>query len=214
MHPNRVLSQAIKRGFSTAVIMQGRIKNRTTRHLHESSKRIWKNATDRYQRTSDFQHIQGAENNIRKNGLQMLFEKAAAYGNTEVQRVKSSDDTVGPLNQLFNIGGALLRDFALAMYPFPDTQELPSGKLGYTQSSHGPEVVPTHAIPELDFIDCVRQHVQVLCTQCYIFDVPNRDASRYTNLFLLRVRPYLDRIYSEGQYGLKDFRSGTMRVLR
>ncbi len=214
MHPNRVLSQAIKKGLSTAVIIQGRIKSKITRHLYQSSLKIWRNAADRHRRSSDFQHILDAENNIRKNGLQMLFEKAAAYGNTEVQRVKSSDDTVGPLNQLFNIGGATLREFALTMYPFPNTQELPSGKMGYPQSSHGPEVVPTHAIPELDFIDCVRQHVQVLCTQCYIFDVPNRDAARYTNLFLLRVRPYLDRIYSEGQCGLKDFRSGTMLVLR
>ncbi|MFW9887562.1 MAG: hypothetical protein ACFFER_05230 [Candidatus Thorarchaeota archaeon] len=215
VHPNRVLSQAIKKGLTTAVTLQGRIKNRTTRHLYESSKKIWKTATKRYRESQkEFQHIIDAENNIRKNGLQMLFEKAAAYGNTEVSRVKSSDDTIGPLNQRFNIGGAALRDFALAMYPFPDPEELPSGRTGYRKSSHGPEVVPIHAIPELDFIDCVRQHVQVLCTHCYIFDVSNQDTGRYTNLFLLRVRPYLDRIYSEGKCGLKGFQAGTMRVLR
>ncbi|MHA1925192.1 MAG: hypothetical protein ACW974_04705, partial [Candidatus Thorarchaeota archaeon] len=215
VHPNRVLSQAIKKGLSTAVTIQGRIKNKTTRHLHESSKKIWKTATKRYRESQrEFQYIIDAENNIRKNGLQMLFEKAAAYGNIEVSRVKSLDDTIGPLNQRFNIGGAALRDFALAMYPFPEPEVLPSGRLGYPKSSHGPEVIPIHAIPELDFIDCVRQHVQVLCTHCYIFDVPNRDTGRYTNLFLLRVRPYLDWIYSEGKYGLKDFRTGTLRVLR
>ncbi|MFW9889481.1 MAG: hypothetical protein ACFFER_14940, partial [Candidatus Thorarchaeota archaeon] len=215
VHPNRVLSQAIKKGLATAVTIQGRIKNKTTRHLYESSKKIWKTATKKYREsTREFQHIIDAENNIRKNGLQMLFEKAAAYGNTEVSRVKSSDDTIGPLNQRFNIAGAILRDFALAMYPFPDPIELPSGRIGYPKSSYGPEVVPIHAIPELDFIDCVRQHVQVICTHCYIFDVPNRDTGRYTNLFLLRARPYLDRIYSEGKCGLKDFRTGTMRVLR
>ena len=184
-HPNRVLSQAIRKGLSAAVVIQGRIQSKITKHLYDSSLRIWREATEKYRKSSDFQHIQGAENNIRKNGLQMLFEKAAAYGNTEVHRVKSSYDSVGPLNQLFNIGGATLREFALAMYPFPDAQELLSGKSGYPQSSHGPEVVPTHAIPELDFIDCVRQHVQVLCTHCYIFDVSNSDAARYVTLFSL-----------------------------
>jgi hypothetical protein len=229
LHPNRVLAQAVKKGLSAAVVIQGRIKSKTTRHLHESSQEIWRKAKRKYrwskeQKDPDFQYIMEAENNIRKNGMQILFEKAAAYGNTEIHRVRSSDDSVGPLNQRFNTGGASLREFVMTMYPFPDMKGLgpradengivQMEREGYSQSSSGPEIIPTHAIPELDFIDSCRQHIQVLNTQCFIFNLSNKDTGRYANLFLLRSRPFLDCIYSEKKCGQLGFQAGTLLLLR
>ena len=215
-----MLAQAITTGLSTAVFIQCTIKNSTTKAISESSRNIWLQAKSKYLKsvkaqTPDFDLITGAENNIRKNSLQILYEKAAAYGNKEVARAKNPDDTVGPLNQRFNIGGAALREFAMTLYPFPDPVPLKRDSVGYDQSFCGPEVRPAHVtLPEMDFVDSLRQHIQVLNTHCYIFGVPNNDTRRYCNLFLLRARPYLDYIYSEHKHGLSGFRVGTLRILR
>ena len=215
-----MLTQAIKTGLSTAVYIQCTIKNSTTEAISESSRNIWLQAKSKYLKSvkaqaPNFDIITGAENNIRKNSLQILYEKAAAYGNKEVVRAKNPDDTVGPLNQRFNIGGATLREFAMTLYPFPDPVPLKRVGVGYAQSFRGPQVRPAHVtLPEMDFVDSLRQHIQVLNTHCYIFDVPNNDTRRYCNLFLLRARPYLDYIYSEHKYGLSGFRAGTLRNLR
>ncbi len=215
-----MLAQAIKTGLSTAVYIQCTIKNSTTKAISESSRNIWLQAKSKYlksvkARAPSFDIITRAENNIRKNSLQILYEKAAAYGNKEVARAKNLDDTVGPLNQRFNIGGAALREFAMTLYPFPDPIPLKRDGVGYEQSFCGPEVRPAHVtLPEMDFVDSLRQHIQVLNTHCYIFGVPNNDTRRYCNLFLLRARPYLDYIYSEHKHGLSGFRAGTLRNLR
>jgi len=220
LHPNRVLAQAIKTGLSTTVFIQGAIKKSTTRPLFKSSRKIWLEAKANYLESTRegvpaFDHITEAENNIRKNSLQLLYEKAAAYGNKENTRAKSRNDTVGPLNQHFNIGGAALREFAMTLYPFPNPSSLRNDEVGYEKSSHGPEVMPIHAmLPEMGFIDSCRTQIQVLNTHSYIFDVPNNDSRRYCNLFLLRARSYLDYLYSEHRYGQGNFRVGTLRVLR
>ncbi len=200
------------------------VENRVTNHIYESSKRIWRTAKARYQQSlrdgkPDFSHITEAENNIRKNSQQILFEKAAVYGNVEVQRAKSRDDTVGPMNQLHNIGGAAMREFVIANYPQPDLQQVLSEdgevRFVYPASSFGPEIEPIHVtLPEMDFIDSCREHIQVLDTHSFIYDVENRNASRYCNLFLLKARPYLDYIYSEHIYGKAGFREGTLRTLK
>ncbi len=220
LHPNRVLAQAIKTGLSTTVFIQGALKNSTTHPLFKSSRRIWLEAKANYLESTRegvpaFDHITEAENNIRKNSLQLLYEKAAAYGNKESTRAKSRDDTVGPLNQHFNIGGAALREFAMTLYPFPNPFPLGNNTVGYEKSSQGPEVMPIHTmLPEMDFIDSCRTQIQVLSTHSYIFDVPNNDSRRYCNLFLLRAKSYLDYLYSEHRCGQGDFRVGTLRVLR
>ncbi|TFG32447.1 hypothetical protein EU528_03380 [Candidatus Thorarchaeota archaeon] len=222
IHPNLVLTRSLRTSLSTVVYLQRAIKNKNTAHLHESSRNILGKAQKKYRKSKerghpDFDHLAEAENNIRKNSLQMLFEIAAAYGNKEVRRVKSSDKSVGPLNQRFNIGGAVLRDFVMTTFPFPDRELL----YGFTEETYGyhgdslcHKVVPIHNLPELDFIDSCRKHVQVLNTWCYIFDVSLTDTAKYSNLFLLRARPYLERIYSENKYGKAGFREGTLKVLR
>jgi len=222
IHPNLVLTRSLKTSLSTAVYLQRAIKNKNTTHLYESSRKILENAQKKYQRAKerghpDFDHLTEAENNIRKNSLQMLFEIAASYGNKEVRRVKSSDKSVGPLNQRFNVGGAVLRDFVMTTFPFPDRDLL----YGFTEETYGyrgdslcHRVVTIHNLPELDFIDSCRKHIQILNTWCYIFDVSLTDTAKYSNLFLLRARPYLERIYSENKYGKAGFREGTLKVLR
>ncbi|TFG31818.1 hypothetical protein EU527_11555 [Candidatus Thorarchaeota archaeon] len=221
VHPNIVLTRTLKTALATAVYLQKTMRNRTTAHLYEASLRVLTRANKRYRKakqrgTTTLTPIIEAEKNIRKNGLQMLFERGAAYGNTETRRVKSSDKSVGFLNQRFNVGGKVLRDVAMTTFPFPDRQPLHGlhEVYGYPATSLCHEVVPIHNIPELDFIDVCRQHIQILNTWCYIYDVPLNDTARYTNLFLLRARPYLERLYSENRYGKHGFRQGTVRILR
>ncbi len=222
VHPNLVLTRTLKTALTTAVYLQKTMKNTTTAHLYESSRRVLTKAQKRYEKL----HRQGnptlapiieAENNVRKNGLQMSYEHSAAYGNMEFRRVKNSDKSVGPLNQRFNVGGAALRNFAMTTFSFPDRQPLHGlydDTYGYPANSLCHETVPIHNLPELDFIDSCRQHVQILNTWCYIYDVSLSDTAKYTNLFLLRARPYLERLYSENRYGKQGFRHGTVRILR
>jgi hypothetical protein len=222
VHPNLVLTRSLKTSLSTAVYLQRAIKNKNTAHLYESSRNILEQAEKKYLRSKerghpDFDHLTEAENNVRKNSLQMLFENTASYGNKEVRRVKSSDKSVGPLNQRFNVGGAVLRDFGMTTFPFPDRELL----YGFTEETYGypsnslcHKVVPIHSLPELDFIDSCRKHVQVLNAWCYIFNVSLNDTAKYTNQFLLRTRPYMERIYSENRYGEAGFREGTVKILR
>jgi hypothetical protein len=221
-HPNLVLTRSLKAALSTVVYLQRAIKNKNTAHLYESSRKILEKAQKRYVRSKergnpDFGHLTEAENNVRKNSLQMLFENTAVYGNRETRRVKSSDKSVGPLNQRFNIGGAALRNFGMTNFPFQDRVPLRGTTdvvYGYPEDSLCHEVVPIHSMPELDFIDSCRKHMQVLNAWCYIFDVPLNDTAKYSNLFLLRARPYLERIYSENRYGRPGFRDGTLKILR
>jgi len=222
IHPNLVLTRSLKTALSTAVYLQRSINNKHTTHLYESSRKILAQAKQDYQTTvqqgfPDLEPITEAENNIRKNSLQMLFEMTAPYGNTEVRRVKSSDKSVGPLNQRFNAGGAVLRNFGMTNFPFPD-RELLAGftqdTFGYPGNSLCHKVVPIHTLSELDFVDVCRKHIQILNAWCYIYDVSVTDTAKYSNLFLLKARPYLERIYSENKYGKAGFRKGTVKILR
>ncbi|MFW9843090.1 MAG: hypothetical protein ACFFEV_00785 [Candidatus Thorarchaeota archaeon] len=222
IHPNLVLTRSLKTALSTTIYLQRSIKNKTTVHLYESSRDILGRAKQDYHTTirqgfPDLVPITEAENNIRKNSLQMLFELTAPYGNTEVRRVKSSDKSIGPMNQRFNAGGAVLRNFGMMNFPFPDRELL----AGFTQDTYGypgnslcHKVMPIHNLPELDFVDVCRTHIQILNAWCYIYDVSLADTAKYSSLFLLRARPYLERIYSENKYGKAGFRDGTVRILR
>jgi hypothetical protein len=224
VHPNRVLAQAIKTGLSTSVYIQGSMENSITCHHYQKSKKVWTKATLAYNKSvkngkPDFKHITKSENNIRKNGLRMFFENAAAYGNTEVSRAKNPADTIGPMNQRLNIGGSALREFVMVRYPFPQLKPLADeageSEWGYRENSLRTSVKPIHVtLPEMDFIDSCRTHIQMLDTHCYIHDVPNDDTRRYNNLFLLRIRPYLDYIYTEHVYGKGGFRRNTLQELK
>ena len=231
-HPNRVISIAMRRGLSAALELQRDIKNKRTIGLYQSSQGILSDATDDYYQTvrageADHSKTVQAENNVRRNILDMCWENAAAYGNTEVRRVKKSDEDIGPLNQRFNICGAGLRNFGMTMFTFQepeffgyqtknvDGQTTTFRSMGYGRNSYGPHTPLVHPdLPSLDFVDVIRHHLDYLATFCYIYDVPPRETGRYWNLYQLRARPYLEHIYTECSFGKKGFREGTRQVLR
>ena len=222
----------MRRGLSAALELQRDIKNKKTIGLYQSSQGILSDAMDDYYKTvhvgeADHSKIVRVENNVRRNLLDMCWENAAAYGNTEVRRVKKSDEDIGPLNQRFNICGAHLRNFGMTMFPFQepeffgyltrkvDGEETKFRSMGYKRDSYGPYTPLVHPdLPSLDFVDAIRHHLDYLATFCYIYDVPLRETGRYWNLYQLCTRPYLEHIYSESSSGKKGFREGTRQVLR
>ena len=231
-HPNRVISTAMRRGLSAALELQRDIKKKNTIALYKSSREILGGAMSAYFQTvhagaADHSQIVQAENNVRRNVLEMFWENATEYGNKESKRIKKSDETIGPLNQRFNICGAGLRDFAMTMCPFPDPEffgyrmrKIDGEKstfrsMGYRRDSYGPHTPLVHPhLPSLDYADAIRHHLDYLATFCYIYDVPPRETGLYWNLYQLRARPYLEYIYSECHSGKKGFRESTRRVLR
>jgi hypothetical protein len=232
VHPERVISRAVKAGLSATVELQRNIRNKNTAKHYESSREIWNTRQQVYQITKergapDYSHILMTESQIRDNMHKMLFENAAKYGHTEVSRQKRSDDTVGPINQRLNANGATLREFTQTMFPMPDPEDFGTRTrrdgnarkkfrvAGYERSSFGPRVILAHPdLPSMDFGDAVRSHNEYLATFCAIHDVPVRETTRYSNLFLLLVRPYLEYIYSEYRVGKANFQKGVNWALR
>ena len=184
IHPNKVIADAIMKGLSATLELQRNIRNKNTEHLYKSSRATWLGHQDAYRVTkkrgkSDFRYITSAEAQLRDNMWRMVVEVASGYGCTERVRVKHSGDTVGPLNQRFNTGGAELRDFMMKMYPFQDPQSYgertrragTSRKkfrlAGYPESCYGPKVLLTHVdLAPLDFGDAIRSHLECLETFC------------------------------------------------
>jgi len=232
IHPERVISIAMKAGLSSTVRLQRAIKNKRTAKHFANSYEQWKIGRQVYLITKkdgnpDYSYIVKAEPGIRDNHLKMLYEKAAEFGHTEVQRQKNSDATVGPINQRLNACGAALREFSECNFPFPDpesfgtrTQKEGSTRkkfrvAGYKRTTFGPQIILVHPdLPSLDFGDAVRSHNEIIATECAIRNVSVRETTRYSNLFLLLARPYLERIYSENKYGRPSFRSGVNTALR
>jgi hypothetical protein len=222
-HPNRVIARAYLTGLSTTVQNLWSIKTIKTEHLYESSKKILESAKKRYLRSTrqgkpDFCPLTKAEHTIRSNALTMYWEKLAVFGNTEVHRVRNPNDTIGFANQILNRLGAVLRNLMVIWYTFPDPEELGTragskGKqfriMGYPKTYLGPEVSLIHSEnPSWDFGDIYRNHLQLLGITCYIRDVPLDDISAYGHLFTLRIKPYLDYLYTEHRMGLQGFKRG------
>ncbi|MFW9803861.1 MAG: hypothetical protein ACFFFC_14460 [Candidatus Thorarchaeota archaeon] len=232
VHPERVVSRALKAGLSATIELQRNIASKVTRKHFESSREIWRIRRQVYQITKergtpDFTHIGKAEASIRDNTRRMFYENAAKYGFTEVRRQKNADDTVDPLNQRFNACGRVVREKSETLFPFPDsvsfgTYTRRDGKgrkkyrrAGYEGSSFGPRVILAHPdLPSLDFGDAVRSHNEYLATFCAIHDVPVRETTRYSSLFFLLVRPYLEYLFSEFKYGKSNFQKGVNWALR
>jgi hypothetical protein len=232
VHPERVISRAVKTGLTATIELQRNISNKTTVKHYKSSQEIWSIRQQVYQLTKergtpDYSHILKAEPQLRDNMHKMFFENAAKYGHTEVSRQKRSDDTMGPINQRLNANGAALREFSQTMFPMPDsvsfgTRTRRDGTVrkkyrvaGYEGSSFGPRTILAHPdLPSMDFGDAVRSHNEYLAVFCAIHDVSVRETTRYSNLFLLLVRPYLEYIYSEYKVGKSTFQKGVNLALR
>lgn len=165
----------------------------------------------------------------------MLWYSTKRYGNKEFKRVYNwREGTVGPLNELLNYMGSLLRDVLVPRYYFPDpdlyqirkyrdgrVDIIPEGvadriplergvkihqKAGYRGNSKNPRVLLAHpTLPVLDFADMIRAHLIELCRQCFIHTVPRRECHRYIRLLIHRLIPFLDWVYTQGKVGRKNF---------
>ncbi|MGM0685352.1 MAG: hypothetical protein ACQET3_00060 [Promethearchaeati archaeon] len=194
-------------------------------------------------RPHDFSPVQSREPNMRKSFLGVLWWTTWSYGNTEFKRVYSwQEGTIGPLNELLNFAGAELRLVAITRYPFPEpnyyqvwktpderrivvdtsvtkkvrVENYESGyvKAGYPATSGSPRILLCHpSLPSLDFVDMIRAHVVELIRQCFIHNVPKKDAQRYIRLLIYRLRPFLDWVYTDGEYGRKHFHPGATQEL-
>ena len=191
---------------------------------YENSLELWRQAKKkrrqrRTEKTGGGEYLTGnpnyfipicdVEKYLRKNHLSMVFNTSALYGNIETKRVYSwSEGTIGPMNSLLNIAGARLRYLAMTRYPFPRPTTVMVERtdrngntysrwhFAYGGSTRHPTVIVTHPhLPALDFVDLIRGHLVELCRQCFILSVPSKDAVRYINLLIFRLRPHLDHIY-------------------
>jgi hypothetical protein len=194
-------------------------------------------------RPYDFSPVQSREPNMRKSFLGVLWWTAWPYGNREFKRVYSwQEGTIGPLNELLNFAGAELRLVAITRYPFPEpnyyqiwktpderrivvdtevakkvrVENYESGyvKAGYPATSGSPRILLRHpSLPSLDFVDMIRAHVVELIRQCFIHNVPKKDSQQYIRLLIYRLRPFLDWVYTDGEYGRKHFHPGATQEL-
>jgi hypothetical protein len=192
----------------------------------------------------EFSPVQNIEHLLRQRWLDIIWHSTKRYGNREFKRVYSwREGSVGPLNGLLNYAGARLRDLATTHYPFPEPQyylileysdgiktvvpqstvseDIPEDvvkqywRAGYSGDSKSPRFLLSHpTLPELDFVDMIRGHVQELCRQLFIYKVPRKEAHRYIRLLVHRLKPFLDWFYSQGETGRKDFYPDADRELR
>ncbi|RDE15579.1 MAG: hypothetical protein C4K48_03705 [Candidatus Thorarchaeota archaeon] len=246
---NEVLADAIYSGLSALVRLSYKRKNDLTHDFYEQIKRNWEHArtewkSSREQGSHDFSSIQSRESILRRLYLQMLWHSTARYGNKEFKRVYSwREGTIGPLNELLNYMGSLLRDVLVPRYYFPDpdvyqvrryrdgrVEILPKSiaetippergakthqKAGYRGNSKKPRVLLAHpTLPALDFADMIRAHLIELCRQCFIHAVPRRESHRFIRLLIHRLIPFLDWIYTRGKSGWKNFSPDADRELR
>ncbi|TFH03281.1 MAG: hypothetical protein E4H14_16905, partial [Candidatus Thorarchaeota archaeon] len=232
VHPERVISRAIKAGLAATIRLQRSICNKTTKKYYERSSNRFNIRQEVYQITKErgtpnFSYIAMAEAPIRNEARLIFYEKAAKYGFTDVARQKNSDDTVNPLNQRFNACGTVIRENSEVDFPHPEpidfgTYTRRDGKgrkkyrrAGYDGSSFGPRVILAHPdLPSLDFGDAIRSYNEYLATFCAIHDVSVRETTRYSHLFYLLVRPYLEYLYSEFKCGKANFQKGVNQALR
>ena len=223
VHPERVISRAVKAGLSATIVLQRNISNKLTRKYYERSQERWSVRQRVYQTTKkqgspDFSYISKAEASIRDDTRLMFYENAARYGFTSITRQKNSDDTVDPLNQRFNACGRVVRENSETLFPLPHPTDFGTysrhdgrgtnkyRRAGYEGSSFGPKVILAHPdLPSLDFGDAIRSHNEYLATFCAIHNVSVSETVKYSHLFYLLVLPYLEYLYSEFKCGKANF---------
>jgi len=247
--PNEVLADAIYSGLSALVRLSYKRKNDLTNVIYEQIRCNWEDARTewmscREQGSHDFSSIQNRESVLRRLYLQMLWYSTKRYGNKEFKRVYNwREGTVGPLNELLNYMGSLLRNILVPRYYFPDPdlyqirryrdgrlEIIPKNvadriplegnvkvhqKAGYRGNLKKPRVLLAHpTLPALDFADMIRAHLIELCRQCFIHTVPRREFHRYIRLLIHRLIPFLDWVYTRGKVGRKNFYPDADRELR
>jgi hypothetical protein len=214
MYPERALRHAKHLAMRSLVPLIQRGSDIHEKPYHHALK-IWSEAKEQSDsiralgRNDYFIPICKIEKYLRKDHHDMVFNTTALYGNTEVKRVYTwKEGSIGPLNRLENLAGARLRFLAMTRYPFPrpeviqdrwirkDGKETTKRTYVYGKTKGKTTVVIAHPfLPELDFADLLRGHLVELCRQCFIHSVQLSAARYYIDLLLIRLRPFLDRLY-------------------
>ena len=238
--PNDILSSAIYMGLVALVRLASKRTSEKTRKYYNGIEKMWQTARE----SGDFSVIQNTEPNMRGHFLKMVWISTRRYGNRESKRVYSwLEGTVGPLNALLNYAGARLRDLSMTLYTFPEPEtfhirKYPDGskkvltkkeddllgkdnaiktykRTGYRRRGKSPLVLLAHpTMPEMDFVDMIRAHLVELCRQCFIHNVPRSEAHRYIRLLIYKLRPFLDWVYTDGEYGRPYFNRYSDNELR
>ncbi|MFW9889012.1 MAG: hypothetical protein ACFFER_12570 [Candidatus Thorarchaeota archaeon] len=218
--PGRIMAQAKRAGM--VVLLQMLRRGETDLPgVYSRTLKIWRDTWAESQRLRKIKDIDyfipicRAERYLRKNHHNMIFNTTALYGNTEPKRVYSWDEgPIGPMNQLLNIAGARLRFLGMTRYPFPTPIKMPyyytlrdgSTKseigYGYRGSARSTKVILAHpALQPLDFVDMIRAPLNELCRQCFIYSVPGKNAAHHMNYLILKLKPFLDHIYTREKTG-------------
>ena len=247
--PSVVQAKALYAGLSALVKLANRRKNERTKFFCEAILRMWAQLGQQLKtvgpRTSEgVALLQNAEPNLRHLYLDIVWYSTEPYGNHEHKRVYSwRQGAIGPLNELINFAGAVLRELAVTRYPFPEpvffqvreyrhdnVRILPHleaertpldvvkkvyWRAGYKGSAKRPTYLLSHpTLPEMDFVDMIRAHVIELCRQCFIYNVPSADAHGYIRFLVHRLKPFLDWVYTGERTGRKDFWPDADKELR
>ncbi|MGY5879046.1 MAG: hypothetical protein RTV31_02295 [Candidatus Thorarchaeota archaeon] len=240
--PNDILSTAIYMGLVSLVRLASKRTSVKTRKHYISIKNMWEKWRVQLERKIiDFHPV---EPNMRNQFLGILWASTRRFGNREFKRVYNwLEGTVGPLNALLNYAGARLRDLAMTRYPFPEPESFQIRKYeddskkifskeetdllgpddavktywrgGYRRRGKSLLILLAHpTLPELDFVDMIRAHMVELCRQCFIHNVPRTDAHKYIKLLIHRLQPFLDWVYTDGEYGRPYFNRYSDHELR
>ncbi|MCK4567573.1 MAG: hypothetical protein KAU48_09720, partial [Candidatus Thorarchaeota archaeon] len=241
-HPNDILASAIYMGLVSLVRLASKRTSEKTRKHYISIQNMWQRWCKHLEgKIIDFHSV---EPNMRNQFLGIVWSSTRRFGNREFKRVYSwFEGTVGPLNALLNYAGARLRDLAMTRYPFPEPESFQIRKYadgskkvlskeeaellgpdnavktywrgGYRRKGKSPLILLAHpTLPELDFVDMIRAHMVELCRQCFIHNVPRTDAHRYIKLLIHKLQPFLDWVYTDGDYGRPYFNRYSDHELR
>ncbi len=190
--------------------------NKDTRHIYYRAKARLDEAISQWEKsirqgTPDFSCVTDKENTFRTDELENTWETTVASGNLETKRVKSErDGTVGPVNKMLSIFGALLRDHFLFSLPLEQPVEIGKKKTrtvwGYRSAEVGDVPVAHGAnLPELDLADMIRSHGRELVRKSFIDSAEYREFRRYAYLLIRRLTPFVEYIYTDGKHGRRTF---------
>ncbi len=214
--PARTLQEAQLAALRSLVDILHDKTNKGTRHIYYRAKSRLEEAIAQWERsirqgTPDFSCVTDKENTFRTDELENTWETTLASGNLETKRVKSErDGTVGPVNKMLSIFGALLRDHFLFSLPLEQPVEIGKKKTrtvcGYRSAEVGDVPVAHGAdLPELDLADMIRSHGRELVRKSFIDSAEYKEFRRYAYLLIRRLTPFVEYIYTDGKHGRRTF---------
>lgn len=215
-NPGKVVVLAHTLGLKALVIILRERTNKDTKHLYSKAQNRLDIALKKLEMSlkhgnPDFTPVADREKGLRDLELENTWETTASYGNTETKRVRNEKEgIVGPLNKHINIFGAKLRNYFLLMYPLDTPVKIGQQKKktiwGYTSNEFGLVPVAHGAdLAELDLADMIRSHGRELCRKSFVFGVPSNDFDSYALLLIRRLSTFVDYVYSDAQFGSKQF---------